>query len=154
MSMHFESISKETLYIALEIINSNPEYNLLENGNSERTLQEAEKDLLNPSTESNFIKLDDTYIGLMDYLEENPNDHFPWLGLLMIHRDYQGYGFGVQAFELYIEKFLKRSERVRIGVLKENIKAHSFWKSLGFVSYKTSKSSFEKEIICYEKYLE
>lgn len=154
MSMHFESISKETLYIALEIINSNPEYNLLENGNSERTLQEAEKDLLNPSTESNFIKLDDTYIGLMDYLEENPNDHFPWLGLLMIHRDYQGYGFGVQAFELYKKKFLKQSERVRIGVLKENIKAHSFWKSLGFVSYKTSKSSFEKEIICYEKYLE
>lgn len=152
--MHFESISKETLYIALEIINSNPEYNLLENGNSERTLQEAEKDLLNPSTESNFIKLDDTYIGLMDYLEENPNDHFPWLGLLMIHRDYQGYGFGVQAFELYKKKFLKQSERVRIGVLKENIKAHSFWKSLGFVSYKTSKSSFEKEIICYEKYLE
>ncbi len=39
MSVQFEEITKETLYIALEIINSNPSYNVLENGTPEELEQ-------------------------------------------------------------------------------------------------------------------
>jgi GNAT superfamily N-acetyltransferase len=152
--MYFEKISEETLYIALEIINSNPTYNVFENGQLQRTLTEIDADFKNPITNSEFIKLDDTYIGLVDYLMENPKDQLPWLGLLMIHGDYHSHGFGKQAFALYENEMVKRGvKQVRLGVIKENAKAHTFWKSLGFVFYKTTIGEFGNEIWCYEKKL-
>lgn len=154
MSMHFEEITKETLYIALEIINSNSEYNRIENGNEARSLADVEKEFLNTDTTSAFIKLDDTYIGVIDYLMENPKDHFPWLGLLMIHSDYQGYGFGVQAFTIYENEMRKRGvNQVRLGVLSENKMAVRFWESLGFVYYNTVIGHYESGILCYQKQL-
>ncbi|WP_045523892.1 GNAT family N-acetyltransferase [Neobacillus niacini] len=152
MSVHFEEITKETLYIALEMINSNPNYNIIENGSAQRELSELEEEFLNPETISVFIKLDDTYIGVMDYLMENPKDQYPWLGLLMIHGDYQGFGFGAQAYALYESEMRNRGlERVRIGVIKENVMANQFWESLGFLYIKTAKSDYGKEIFVYEK---
>ena len=152
MSVQFEEITKETLYIALEIINSNPSYNVLENGIAKRELAEIEEEFLNPVSTSVFIKLDDTYIGVIDYLMENPKDQCPWLGLLIIHGDYQGFGFGTQAYSLYESDMRKRGlERIRIGVIKENVKARHFWESLGFLSIKTAFSGNGKEIFVFEK---
>ncbi|MGG3468941.1 GNAT family N-acetyltransferase [Neobacillus pocheonensis] len=152
--MYFEEVTKDTLYIALEMINSNPEYNVFENGLETREITDLEEEFLNHTTISAFIKLDDTYIGIIDYLLENPNDQFPWLGLLMIHGDYQGYGFGAQAYALYEKEMQKRGfDRVRIGVLKENKRAQQFWESLGFVYYKTTSSKNESGIFCYEKFI-
>jgi RimJ/RimL family protein N-acetyltransferase len=150
--MHFEEVTKATLFIALEMINSNPEYNIFENGKEARTLADMEEEFLNPNTNSAFIKLDDTYIGIIDYLLENPKDHYPWLGLLLLHSDYQGYGFGAQAFAAYEHEMLKRGKKcVRIGVLKENKKAQRFWESLGFIYYSTSTTQNGTGIFCYEK---
>lgn len=152
MPMYFEGITNETLYIALEIINSNPEYNAYENGEESRTIDVIKEEFINPHSISSFIKLDDTYIGVIDYLLVNPNDHYPWLGLLMIHRDYQGYGFGAQAYALFENEMYERGvKHIRIGVLKENTKAHSFWKSVGFVYYKSKVWKYGNEILCYEK---
>ncbi|MDR7075538.1 GNAT superfamily N-acetyltransferase [Neobacillus niacini] len=152
MSVQFEEITKETLYIALEIINSNPSYNVLENGKHKRELADVEKELLNPVSTSVFIKLDDTYIGMIDYLMENPKDQCPWLGLLIIHGDYQGFGFGTQAYALYESDMRKRGlKRIRLGVIKENGKAKQFWESLGFLSIKTALWKNGKEIFVYEK---
>jgi RimJ/RimL family protein N-acetyltransferase len=150
--MIFEEVKKESLYIALEIVNSNPEYNRFENGKEARTLADMEKEFLNPNTYCAFIKLDDTYIGIIDYLFENPKDHYPWLGLLLIHADYQGYGFGAQAFAAYENEMRKRGKKsVRIGVLKENTKAQRFWETLGFVYYNTATAQNGTGILCYEK---
>ena len=150
--MHFEEVTKATLFIALEMINSNPQYNIFENGKEARTLADMEEEFLNPNTNSAFIKLDDTYIGIIDYLLENPKDHYPWLGLLLLHGDYQGYGFGTQALAVYENEMLKRGAKsVRIGVLKENIKALRFWESLGFIYYNTATTQNGSGIFCYEK---
>lgn len=152
--MFFEEVKKETLYIALEMINSNPEYNRFENGKEARTLADMEEEFLNPNTISAFIKLDDTYIGIIDYLLENPKDHYPWLGLLVIHADYQGYGFGSQAVAVYENEMRKRGKKsVRIGVLKENTKAQRFWESLGFVYYNTASAQNGTGILSYEKHI-
>lgn len=150
--MSFEEVKKESLYIALEMINSNSEYNIYENGKEARTFADMEKEFLNPNSTSAFIKLDDTYIGIIDYLIENPRDHYPWLGLLLLHGDYQGYGFGAQAFAVYENEMLKRGKKtVRIGVLKENTKAQRFWESLGFIYYNTATTQNGSGIFCYEK---
>ncbi|WP_160720988.1 GNAT family N-acetyltransferase [Bacillus sp. USDA818B3_A] len=152
MSIGFEEINKESLYIALEITNSNRPYNLMENGIETRSLTEMEKEFMNPETISSFIKLDDTYIGVIDYILENPKDSFPWLGLLMIHSDYQGYGFGTQAYEQYESAMRSRGlNKIRLGILQENTKAQHFWESLGFVYYITSSAQNGSGILCYEK---
>jgi RimJ/RimL family protein N-acetyltransferase len=152
MTISFEEITKETLFIAHEIVNSNSQYNVLENGREARTLTEIEIEFFNEDTLSVFIKLDDTYIGIIDFMEKNPNDHYPWLGLLMIHSNYQGYGFGFQSYLLYEEWMVQQGlEHVRLGVLESNERAQTFWESLGFRSFKTVTGQHNKEIICYEK---
>ncbi|MCL6572248.1 MAG: GNAT family N-acetyltransferase [Bacillus sp. (in: Bacteria)] len=152
MLIYFEEINQESLYIALDIINSNPEYNLFENNKEARTLADMKGEFLNSMSISAFIKLDDTYIGVIDYLIENPKDQYPWLGLLMVHGSYQGYGFGTQAYTLYENEMLKRGlESVRIGVLKENTNAQHFWKSLGYIYFKTATAKNGSGIYCYQK---
>lgn len=152
MSVYFEEITKETLYIALEIINSNPDYNVFETGREQRELAEIEEEFLNLNTTSVLIKLDDTYIGVMDYLMQNPKDQSPWLGLLILHSDYQGFGFGTQAYALYESDLRDRGlNRIRIGVINENVKGKQFWESLGFLYIKTALSENGKKIFVYEK---
>ncbi|EKN65943.1 GNAT family acetyltransferase [Neobacillus bataviensis LMG 21833] len=153
-SIHFEEITEETLYIVIEIINSNPEYIQLEHGKERRTLEEVKEDLLNGKTKSLFIKFDDTYIGIIDYLLLNEKDQCPWLGLLMIHADYQGFGFGRQAYFIFEKEMVEKGLRVlRIGVLKENHTAQRFWRSVGFEYFKTARSNHSNEVDCFEKKL-
>jgi RimJ/RimL family protein N-acetyltransferase len=151
-SISFETITDETLYIALEMVNSNPDYNLLENGEATRSLGDMKREFLNNQTNSAFIKLDDTYIGVIDYVSQNPKDHRLWLGLIMIHRDYQGYGFGCQAYYLLEKELLnKKADVLRVGILKGNERAQKFWESKGFVHYETVINKNLQEVTCYEK---
>ncbi|PEL06496.1 N-acetyltransferase [Bacillus sp. AFS017336] len=150
----FEKITQDLIEVIEEITNSNQSYNLMENGRLTRTKEELMNEYFDSSTqtETYFIKLDDTYIGLVDFLKLNPKDGFPWLGLLMIHNDYQGYGFGTNAFLLFEELLLKRSiHGLRLGVLLSNQQAKSFWQSQGFtyVENRTNADGIEVEV--YEK---
>lgn len=154
-SIYFEEISKDTLYISHEIINSNPSYNILENGKDSRSLNEIEVELINHKTVSMYVKLDDTYIGVIDYIMNNPKDGCPWIGLFMIHHDYQGYGFGTQAYLFFEKEMMKVGKKViRIGVIKENKKALNFWKSLDFKYINMVRhQELDKDIVCLEKSL-
>ena len=38
-------------------------------------------------------------VGLLDWVDENPNDGAPWIGLIMIHADYQRGGLAAEAIE-------------------------------------------------------
>ncbi|MFB7140990.1 GNAT family N-acetyltransferase [Gottfriedia sp. NPDC056225] len=150
----FEKITQDLLDVIEEITNSNQSYNLMENSRLTRTKEELLNEYFDSSkqTETYFIKLDDTYIGLVDFLKLNPKDGFPWLGLLMIHNDYQGYGFGTNAFLLFEELLLKRSiHGLRLGVLLSNQQAKTFWESQGFtyVENRTNADGIEVEV--YEK---
>lgn len=151
----FEKITEEYIDVIVEITNSNQNYNLMENGAHTRTIEELMKEYFQSTNQSEtfFIKLDDTYIGLIDFLAHNPRDGFPWLGLLMIHSDYQGYGFGSNAFTLFEEQIRTRDNilALRLGVLIHNHQAKTFWQSLGFqyVVNKTNPDGIEVEV--YEK---
>jgi RimJ/RimL family protein N-acetyltransferase len=152
--MTFEEITEGKLSIAQYIVNSNKHYNLLENGRETRTIAELKEEFLNPMTKSVFIKLGKRYIGVMDYLDKNPNDHFPWLGLLMIHLDDQGRGYAKQAYGHYEMEMINLGKTaVRLGVLKGNEKAKRFWQSNGFVFYETKPFKEDKQVDCYEKEL-
>lgn len=133
--LSFENISEETLYIALEIINSNPAYNILEYGKESKSLEELKNVFLNRENTSMFIKADDTYIGIMQYRME---DKLPWIILFMIHRDYQGFGFAREAYFAFQQDIANNiSAAVRLSILKENRKGRKFWESIGFTIYDT-----------------
>lgn len=75
------------------------------------------------------------------------------MGLLLIHSDYQGYGFGSLAYTLF-ETELVKADVIRIGVLKENVSARRFWEAKGFIYYQTVVTETAKEVDCFEKKLD
>lgn len=149
----FYPVTEDLLGIVLEILNSNPRYNLLENGNPTRTVEEARNQFLNQNTESYLIYLEDKYVGIIDFLSNNPKDNCPWIGLLMIHGEYHSRGCGKRAYNLFAEKLKQQGyEKVRIGIMQENTSAKKFWTALGFRFY-ANKQWQGKTIECYEKQL-
>ncbi|WP_019241296.1 MULTISPECIES: GNAT family N-acetyltransferase [Bacillus] len=149
----FEPITEENLYIVKEIVNSNKEYNQIENGQPHRTDEEIQKDVLDEISEHYFIKADDTYIGVLSFLENNPKDNTPWIGFFMIHHDYHGYGYGSIAYGEFEQKLKSKGiETVRLGVLEKNHIGKSFWKKFNFTYFKQSKLN-DNFVDCYEKKL-
>ncbi|MBO1580068.1 GNAT family N-acetyltransferase [Bacillus sp. XF8] len=77
------------------------------------------------------IKVDDTYIGVMDYTAQGEH---AILSNLMIHFDYQGYGYGTNAYFTF-EEMMKRRDIKDIQVLQGDLteQAKSFIEGLGFI---------------------
>lgn len=147
----FEPISEESLYIAKEIVNSNAEFNILENGNKVRSDKEIREEFIDGISEGVFIKADDTYIGVIAYLHNNPKDQTPWIGLFMIHNDYKGFGYGSIAYNEFEAKMKAEGKiKLRLGVLEKNTRARRFWERNGYVFYKKSKLGLNN-VDCFEK---
>lgn len=149
----FQPITEDLLKFALEILNSNSHYNVLENGNPLRSIEEARDEFINQVTDSYLIILENKYIGIIDFLKSNPKDNCPWIGLLMIHGDYHSMGYGKKAYASFEEKLKQQNfENVRIGILQNNIGAKMYWTKLGFKFYENSQ--WEGKLIeCFEKQL-
>ena len=151
MMITLELVTTETLYIAKEIINSNKAYNLMENGNDTRSDEEIRKQFLNKNTESYFLKADDTYIGIVDLMLNNPKDDTPWIGLFIIHHDYQGYGYGSIAYDNLEQHLYSRGiTKCRLAILQENEGAKRFWESFGYTFYRIAEANGQA-VDCYEK---
>jgi RimJ/RimL family protein N-acetyltransferase len=149
----FEPITQETMYIAMELLNSNKQYNRLENGQELRSMEEVRAEYGNEKTISLFIKADETYIGLIDFMEMNEKDGYPWIGSFLIHEDYHGYGYGTQAY-FHFEQWLteRKVTAVRLGVLQQNERGRTFWERAGFRYYAT-KPLGHNQVDCFEKSL-
>lgn len=148
----FQPVTEGNLNIVLEILNSNSHYNMLYDGNPTRTMDYARSEFLNGITESYFIILKNTYIGLIDFLDCNPKDNYPWLGLLMIHGDYHFKGYGKMAYLGFEDKLKERFDTIRLGILEKNTEAREFWTTLGFNMY--ANTELDGNLVeCYEKSL-
>ncbi|MCP8968976.1 GNAT family N-acetyltransferase [Ectobacillus ponti] len=152
----FEPVTEAGLDIVREIVHSNPDYNRMENGSEARSDAALREEFLHgdPARRTLFIKADDTYIGLLEYMEHNVRDNHPWLGLLMIHGDYQGYGYGANAYFTWEEQLRGQGHTsVRLGVLPANERARRFWEGLGFTFYEQKQTTAGAVADCFEKQL-
>ncbi|KGX83101.1 GNAT family N-acetyltransferase [Pontibacillus marinus] len=154
--LNFEANDMNKAEIEINIMNSNPSYNLISKNKSTINLQ----DIRSEYEESNklnttrlFIKQDDNYIGLVDCCLNNPSDNFPWISLFVIHKEFQGKGKSVEAYYGFEELIKnKNKEKLRLAVHKENESGVSFWSKLGYTSFK--EVLFEgKPHLCMEKEL-
>lgn len=83
---------------------------------------------LNDANVNLFIKLDDTYIGLISYTVETET---AFIDQFTIHRDYRGYGFGTQAYFTFEQIIIKQG----LNKITVNAGIHSmnFWQTKDFV---------------------
>ncbi len=149
----FKPITENLLKFVLEILNSNSNYNILENGKPLRSIEKVKSEFLNEVTDSYLIVFKNKYVGIIDFLKSNPKDNCPWIGLLMIHGDYHSMGYGKKVYVSFEEKLKQQNfDNIRIGILQKNITAKKYWVSLGFKFYKNSQ--WEGNIVeCFEKQL-
>lgn len=81
-----------------------------------------------------YLKATGEPVGQANFLEENPEDGMPWLGLLMIAAPHQREGLGREAFEALADYFRTAYgwPKLRLGVLVSNTTGLAFWQALGF----------------------
>ena len=75
-------------------------------------------------------------VGVLDYLEVNPNDGHPWIGLVMISAERQRDGLAAEAMEAVCDRItLNWASPIRLGVIDENYAGLALAVSLGFQPY-------------------
>ncbi|WP_170169047.1 GNAT family N-acetyltransferase [Mesobacillus subterraneus] len=154
--MEFVTSNKEMIPFELKIMNSHPEYNLLAEGKriltDEDMLEEHEegKEL---AKERYLMKVEEDYIGIIDFVMRNPRDEKPWLGLLIIHQSWSRQGKAEKALAIYEDMMKERGIReVRLGCFEANAAGLAFWEKTGFQRVK--KIEFrEKPLWIMEKAL-
>lgn len=132
--------NKTYIPIELNIMNSHPEHNLISDGKeilTEQDMLEEHEEGKELDKERYLVKVKNDFIGIIDFIMENPRDQKPWLGLFIIHQDWVGKEYTKQAYLLY-EDLMKSREvnTVRLGCFKGNTRGMNFWKKQGFTEVK------------------
>ncbi|MNH88541.1 Acetyltransferase (GNAT) family protein [compost metagenome] len=152
--MNFVKCSADNVEAERAIMNSNPAFNLVSSGKEEWTLQEIIDDRnesVQIGAERFLIEVEHGYVGVIDWLMKNPNDGYPWLGLLTIKKEYQNHGYAKQALCQFYDLMRERGvTELRIGVIVKNKPAHQFWRAQGFEEVKSSTMG-DKPILIYKK---
>src|SRR5690242_12081114 len=69
-----------------------------------------------------YLKTGNTPVGIVHFLEENEDDGKPWLGTLVIHKDYQRQGLGTEVFQCLAEHFRQQTDWM---TLRASVKAQN-----------------------------
>ncbi|MGP4081398.1 GNAT family N-acetyltransferase [Pseudalkalibacillus sp. R45] len=131
--------NKSMIQTELEIMNSNPQFNLW---STDKSLMD-DADVLKEHEESEqlgsmrwIVQYGEDMTGLIDYLPENPKDGFPWIGLFVVHSDFQGTGLASSAYALLEEKLKSYGHtEIRLAILEKNKPGKRFWEKQGFEKY-------------------
>jgi len=126
----------------LDVYRSNPAYLDLTEGSGgvagaydrgmlERDLAMSE---MTPGRHTCTLRLRDggTCVGLLDWIDENPNDGTPWLGLIMIHADHQRRGLAAEVIAGLADHGRAAGwPRLREGVIEGNAAGMALALALG-----------------------
>ncbi|MCM3729182.1 GNAT family N-acetyltransferase [Neobacillus cucumis] len=138
--INFEENTFDKKQIEMDIMNSNPDYNLI--SKNKETIEE--QDIIEEFQESKdlnvvrlLVKNDQNYIGILDYCLSNLSDGKTWISLFVIHRKYQGNGLAKKVY-IQFENLIKEKEKtaIRLAVHQINQQGIRFWNSFGFTKYK------------------
>ncbi|MBB3114383.1 GNAT superfamily N-acetyltransferase [Paenibacillus phyllosphaerae] len=154
-SLTLEPSSIDKLPVERDILNSDIYFNQVSKDKDELSDEEIRKELEEAATigaERYLIKDGDSYIGVLDFLMNNPRDNCTWLGLLQIKKSEQSRGLGLAAFRLFCEMMRERGvTSFRLGAIVENEPARRFWEQRGCKPVKNATLPDGKAIVVYEK---
>jgi RimJ/RimL family protein N-acetyltransferase len=103
-----------------------------------------------------YLRATSEPVGIADYLEENPSDGMPWLGLLMIAGPHQRRGLGTEAFDRLAAHFRDELHwpTLRLGVRADNQPALAFWRRLGCRDVERAPNGAPSAVVVMERQLE
>jgi len=79
-----------------------------------------------------FLQGDGTCVGVLDWVDANPADDLPWIGLVMVHAARQRHGYGREALlGLFEHGRAHRWERVRAAALVDDAAATALLRCAG-----------------------
>ncbi|MGE5704305.1 MAG: N-acetyltransferase family protein [Clostridia bacterium] len=154
--MTFHHLTEEDLFGCLPIYNSNPAFMQMSEGSPVVTIDTVRKDyretqeLTGPYCMGFREKAGDgTLIGLAQFILDNPRDHNPWLGLLMILQEKQRRGYAVE-FLAILHAWLKENEfaNLHLAVLEQNQRVVSFYESCGYEAYEWRETPTLGKVLC------
>jgi RimJ/RimL family protein N-acetyltransferase len=104
-----------------------------------------------------LVVKDGGVVGVLDWLERNPSDGHPWIGLVMVHGERQREGLGAEAVSGLLA-CLRRpgAAAVRAGVIERNPAGRALMHRLGFapVSERTMRMAAAQErVLVFERSL-
>jgi RimJ/RimL family protein N-acetyltransferase len=79
-----------------------------------------------------FLREGGTCVGVIDWLDRNPDDGSPWIGLVMVHGDHQRRGYGREAVLGLLE--LGRTQgwtRVRAAAIADDAATRGLYEAVG-----------------------
>ncbi|MFP7492941.1 GNAT family N-acetyltransferase [Terribacillus saccharophilus] len=137
ISLEKNNIDK--VFKELEIMNSNPEYNLLSKNKRTVTISDIKAEYAKTKISKMnrmLIKKGLQYIGLIDFTLKSSLDNLPKVDLFVIHKKFQGSTIAEQAY-YYFEGMLygNKTNACRLVVCKRNEAAVRFWKKVGYKTY-------------------
>jgi len=135
-------VAEEDVPELLDVYLSNPAYLELTEGSGgvagayDRGMLERDLAMstLTPGRHTAVLRLrdDGACVGVLDWMDENPNDGAPWLGLIMIHADRQHLGLAGEAVAGLAEHGRAAGwTRLREGVLEGNDAGMALARSAG-----------------------
>ena len=96
----------------------------------------------------------DRLAAVMDLIDRYPDDETALIGLLMVNRNWQGKGVGAYIVQRISEALRAQGfRRIRIGVIKTNLRARSFWRKQGFCAIGNALLDENASVIIAEKQL-
>lgn len=158
-------VTEQELPRLLAVYASNPGYLEMTEGPAGYDLPRLQRDwhlaAISPGRRmwAMYRRGDPAPVGVVDFLDPNPQDGYPWIGLLMVRADCQRQGYGTEALEGLLRHGRQRLgwRAVRIGVLAANGAALAWWQRRGFRAYGRKTLRFaagELEVILLERRLQ
>ena len=154
----------DELELLLDVYASNPQYLQLTEGSAGEPghydLGMLERDVamaqMTPGRHiaSIHLKEIDDLVGVLDWMEENPFDGMPWIGLVMIHADWQRQGLASEAIAALAEVCSRGSSALRAAVIARNNAGRALADRLGFAAVSTEVkrlASGEENVIVLER---
>lgn len=95
-------------------------------------------------------------VGVLDWMEENPSDGAPWVGVLIVHAERHRQGIASEVFEELATRLRARGARsVRAAVIERNAAGRRLAESLGFtpVSRTVRRLASEETLVIVERLL-
>ena len=134
-------MTEEDLTRLLEIFRSNPQYlEWTEGGDYDLATLREDWERARDSQGRHMLALRDRAsgepVGVIEYLEVNPQDGHPWIGLILVSAEHQREGLAAEAMAAVCDLItLNWASPIRLGVIDENHAGLALAVSLGFEPY-------------------
>jgi RimJ/RimL family protein N-acetyltransferase len=102
------------------------------------------------------IRFQDTnkLVGTAALVAPHPNKPFPWIGLLLIDRKWQGRGLGAEAAHAIEDRLADAGwNEVHLGVMQANPGARRFWEKQGYLAYEETLDDNKRPVWLMRKSL-